>query len=53
MAQLMFGRLFTVKTLIRVAFTVLSLNAIGIAHSATPYRAPAHNYYQNNWMAGG
>jgi hypothetical protein len=53
MAQVMFGRLFTVKTLIRVAFTVLSLNSIGIAHSATPYQAPTHNYYQNNWMAGG
>jgi hypothetical protein len=36
----------------RVAFTVISLNSIAIAHSATPYQAPAHNYYQNNWMAG-
>jgi hypothetical protein len=49
----MFGHFFTVKILIRVAFTALSLNSIGIAHSAAPYQAPAHNYYQNNWMAGG
>jgi hypothetical protein len=52
MKQGMFGRFFTVKTLIRVAFTALSLNSIGVAHSAVPYQAPAHNYYQNNWMAG-
>jgi hypothetical protein len=48
----MFGRFFTVNTLIRVAFTALSLNSIGIAQSATPYQTPPHNYYQNNWMAG-
>jgi hypothetical protein len=48
----MFGRFFTVNTLIRVAFTALSLNSIGIAQSATPYHTPSHNYYQNNWMAG-
>ena len=47
-----FGRFFTVNTLIRVAFMTLSLNAVGVAHSATPYHAPAHNYYQNNWMTG-
>jgi hypothetical protein len=49
----MFGRFFTVNTLIRVAFATLSLNSIGVAQSATPYTTPAHNYYQNNWMAGG
>jgi hypothetical protein len=37
---------------IRVAFTVISLHSIAVAHSETPYQAPAHNYYQNNWMAG-
>ena len=51
-ADVMFGPIFTTKMLIRVAFTVISLNSIAIAHSATPYQAPAHNYYQNNWMAG-
>jgi len=48
----MFGSIFTAKTLIRVAFTALSLHSIGIAHSATPYQAPTQNYYQNNWMVG-
>ena len=47
----MFERFFSVNTLIRVAFIALSLNSIGIAHSAAPYHTPAHNYYQNNWMA--
>jgi hypothetical protein len=51
-AHAMFGSIFTTKMLIRVAFTVVSLNSIAIAHSATPYQAPAHNYCQNNWMAG-
>ena len=53
MANAMFGRVFTAKTLIRVAFTALSLSSIGVAHSQTSYQAPAHNYYQNNWIAGG
>ena len=48
----MFGSIFTTKTLIRVALTAISLNSIGIAHSATPYQVPSHNYYQNNWTAG-
>jgi hypothetical protein len=51
-AHAMFGSIFTTKTLIRVALTAISLNSIGIAHSATPYQTPAHNYYQNNWTAG-
>ena len=47
-------RLFTVKTLIRAAFTVLSLGSIGVAHSqSAPYHTPSHNFQQNNWMAGG
>jgi hypothetical protein len=41
------------KTLIRAAFTVLSLG-VAAAHGQTAaYHTPAHNYYQNNWMAGG
>ncbi len=52
MAHALLGRLFTVKTLIRVASTALSLNSIAIAHSQPAYQAPAHNYYQNNWMSG-
>jgi hypothetical protein len=45
------GHLFTTKTLIRAAFTALSLSSIGVAHSQTNYRTPAHNYAQNNWMS--
>lgn len=40
------------KALIPVAIIVMSLS-LGIGHAqAEPqnYRAPAHNYYQNNWM---
>jgi hypothetical protein len=47
------ARLFTTKTLIRAAFTALSLSSIGVAHSQPAYHAPAHNYYQNNWMSHG
>jgi hypothetical protein len=54
MTQALFGRFFTVKTLIRVAYTVVSLNSIGVAHSEPwTYHAPAQNYYQNNWMSDG
>jgi hypothetical protein len=45
-------RFVTVKTLIRAAFTAMSIASIGAAHSEQ-YHAPAHNFYQNNWMAGG
>jgi hypothetical protein len=48
----MFGSILTVKMLIRVAFTAISLSSIAIANSATPYHAPAYDYYQNNWTAG-
>jgi hypothetical protein len=52
MAHAIFGRVFTIKTLIRIAFTALSLNSIGVAHSQSwSYHAPAQNYYQNGWMA--
>ena len=49
-----FARFFTVKTLIRAAFTALSLNSIGVAHSQpSPYHPPAQNYWQNNWASDG
>ncbi len=42
------------KTLILTAFIATSLGAV--APSSKPdtlaYQAPAHNYYQNNWMNG-
>jgi hypothetical protein len=42
MRQGMFGRFFTVKTLVRAAFTAMSLSAIGVAHSQpSSYHAPA------------
>jgi len=42
-------RIFTVKTLIRAAFTAMSIASIGAAHSET-FHTPAHNFHQNNWM---
>ncbi len=53
MTHIILGHLFTTKTLIRAAFTALSLSSIGVAHSQTTYHTPAHNYYQNNWMSQG
>jgi hypothetical protein len=47
-AGAIYGKLFTAKTLIRVAVTAMSLNSIAIAHSASPYQTPGGNYYQNN-----
>ncbi len=48
------GRRFTLKFLTRLAFAPLSLISTGIAHSQpATYQAPSHNYYQNNWLAGG
>ena len=41
------------RTIILAAVAILSL-AIGAANAQTQvYHAPAHNYYQNKWMAGG
>ena len=51
MTHIILGRLLTTKMLIRAAFTALSLGSIGVAHSQTTYHAPAHNYYQTNWMS--
>jgi hypothetical protein len=55
MTRGIFGHFFTVQTLIRAAFVALSLSSMGIAHSQTSssYRAPAQNYWQNNWMSDG
>jgi hypothetical protein len=44
------ARILTPKTFIRGALTALSIASIGVAQ-AEQYRAPAHNFYQNNWMA--
>jgi hypothetical protein len=52
MAHAMFGSIFTMKMLIRVAFTAISLSSVAAANSAMPYHAPTYNYYQNNWMTG-
>ena len=43
------------KTLILAAFVSLSLGAMGgrALADAQQYHAPAHNYYQNNWMSDG
>jgi hypothetical protein len=51
MANPVFRRLVTVKTLIRVAFTAISVASIGVAHSAPAYHHPPQNDYQNNWSA--
>ena len=40
------------KTMILAALAALSLGvAAANAEKPTMYRAPAHNFYQNNWMA--
>jgi hypothetical protein len=39
------------KAMILVAFAALTLT-VSAANSQTQYRAPAHNFYQNNWMSG-
>ena len=50
----MFGRFFTVKTLIRAAFTAMSVSSIGVAHSQpSSYQAAGQSYYQNDWMGEG
>ena len=44
-------RFLTTKALIRAGFMALSLSSIASAHSEpSPFHAPAHNFYQNNWM---
>ena len=41
------------KTMILAAFAVLALSAATARAGSGEYHTPAHNYYQNNWMAGG
>jgi hypothetical protein len=43
------------KVSVLVAFVALSLGVSMAGANADPqrYRAPAHNYYQNNWMNAG
>jgi hypothetical protein len=52
MTQQMFARILTVKNLIRVAFTILSLN--GMAHAGSPdNRPPPQSGNNYNYTAGG
>jgi hypothetical protein len=38
---------------ILAAFVAMCLGVGAVNAHAGTYRAPAHNFYQNNWMAGG
>jgi hypothetical protein len=38
------------KNLILAAFAAIVLGTSIVSADATTYRAPANNYYQNNWM---
>jgi hypothetical protein len=40
-----------VKTIILAAFVALSFGVAANAEKPTANQAPAHNFYQNNWMA--
>ena len=39
------------KTVISAALAALILSAGAATAQGVLYRAPAHNFYQNNWMA--
>ena len=41
------------KNMILAALAALSLGVGAANVQAASYHAPAHNFYQNNWMAGG
>jgi hypothetical protein len=41
------------KTRILAAFIALTVGAGALSAQAANYRTPPHNFYQNNWMAGG
>jgi hypothetical protein len=41
------------KSRILAAFVALTVGAGALNAQAAAYHAPAHNFYQNNWMAGG
>ncbi len=52
MARFLVTRVLTIKTLIRVAFTAVSLASIGVAHSETKqYHHAAQNDHQNQWFS--
>jgi len=54
MTKALLERVFTVKAFVRAGLMAASPGWIGAAHSQTQiYQTPAHNFYQNNWMAGG
>jgi hypothetical protein len=40
------------RTMILAAIVALSLDITGANAQSQSYQTPAHNYYQNNWMAG-
>ncbi len=51
-ARFLVTRVLTIKTLIRVAFTAISLSSIGAAHSETKqYHHAAKNDHQNQWFS--
>ena len=39
------------KAMILVVLAFLTVT-VGAANAQTQYRAPAHNFHQNNWMSG-
>jgi hypothetical protein len=41
------------RTIILAAAIAMTLGMESVNAETQPYHAPAHNYYQNNWMAGG
>jgi hypothetical protein len=41
------------RTIILAAVAALSLGVGSSNAEPQPYHAPAHNYYQNKWMAAG
>jgi hypothetical protein len=41
------------KTVVLAIFAALSLSIGSTDVHAATYHAPAHNFYQNNWMSGG
>jgi len=44
---------FPMKALFLAAFVSMGLNmGMSMAADTHSYHAPAHNYYQNNWMGG-
>jgi hypothetical protein len=40
------------RTLVLATIAAFSLSAAVASAQSLAYNAPAHNYYQNNWMSG-